>query len=57
LSFIVHRPKEEPGFSLERTEGQDRRIHYTIRSKAQLSDPPAQSEIVETSQPRSHDNN
>jgi len=42
---------------LERTEGQDRRIHYTIRSKAQLSDPPAQSEIVETSQPRSHDNN
>lgn len=34
LSFIVHRPKEEPGFVLERTEGQDRRIRYTIRSKA-----------------------
>jgi len=34
LSFIVHRPKEEPGFSLERSEGQDRRIEYTIRSKA-----------------------
>ena len=57
LSFIVHRPKEEPGFSLERTEGQDRRIHYAIRSKAQLSDQPAQSEMVETSKPRSHDNN
>lgn len=34
LSFIVNRPKEEPGFVLERTEGQDRRIRYTIRSKA-----------------------
>lgn len=33
LSFIVHRPKEEPGFYLERTEAQDRRIQYTIRSK------------------------
>ncbi|HXY49760.1 MAG TPA: ribulose bisphosphate carboxylase small subunit [Terriglobales bacterium] len=39
LSFIVYRPREEPGFSLERTEGQDRRIHYTIRSKAQLAGP------------------
>jgi ribulose-bisphosphate carboxylase small chain len=37
LSFIVHRPKEEPGFSLERTEGEDRRIQYTIRSKAQVA--------------------
>ena len=34
LSFIVHRPKEELGFYLERTEVQDRRIQYTIRSKA-----------------------
>jgi ribulose-bisphosphate carboxylase small chain len=34
LSFIVHRPKEELGFYLERTESQDRRIRYTIRSKA-----------------------
>jgi ribulose-bisphosphate carboxylase small chain len=34
LSFIVHRPKEEPGFCLERTEVQDRRVQYTIRSKA-----------------------
>jgi len=30
LSFIVHRPQPEPGFVLERTEGQDRRISYTI---------------------------
>jgi len=35
LSFIVHRPKEEPGFSVERTETQDRRIQYTLRSKIQ----------------------
>ena len=38
LSFIVHRPKKEPGFTLERAEGADRRIHYTIRSKAQLAE-------------------
>ena len=37
LSFIVHRPQEEPGFYLERTEAQDRRIQYTIRSKAKLA--------------------
>ena len=35
LSFIVQRPKEERGFDLERTEGQDRRVRYTIRPKAQ----------------------
>jgi ribulose-bisphosphate carboxylase small chain len=34
LSVIVHRPKEEPGFSVERTEGADRQIRYTIRSNA-----------------------
>jgi len=33
MSFIVNRPISEPGFELERTEGQDRRIHYTIRSR------------------------
>jgi len=33
LSFIVQRPEDEPGFYLERTEAQDRRIQYTIRSK------------------------
>ena len=36
LSFIVNRPKEEPGFSLERTEGQDRRIQYSIRPKRRI---------------------
>lgn len=35
LSFIVQRPENEPGFSLERTETQDRRIQYTIRSRSQ----------------------
>ena len=34
LSFIVNRPKHEPGFRLERSEGPDRRIRYTIRSYA-----------------------
>jgi len=37
LSFIVHRPKEEPGFYLDRTEGADRRIRYMIRSKAKAN--------------------
>jgi len=30
LSFLVHRPAEEPGFRLQRAEGGDRRIQYTI---------------------------
>jgi ribulose-bisphosphate carboxylase small chain len=30
----VQRPKHEPGFYLERTEGMDRQIKYTIRSYA-----------------------
>jgi len=34
LSFIVQRPQPEPEFYLERGEGQDRRIHYTIRPAA-----------------------
>lgn len=37
LSFIVQRPKNEPGFILERMEGSDRRIHYTIRSKSRAT--------------------
>lgn len=36
LSFIVNRPQQEPGFELERSEGQDRRVQYTIRCKAKL---------------------
>ena len=34
LSFIVNRPKEEPGFALERQEAQGRNIRYTTRSYA-----------------------
>ena len=34
LSFIVNRPKHEPGFLVERSESGDRRIQYTIRSYA-----------------------
>ena len=34
LSFIVNRPREEPGFHLERQEGPDRSVRYTLRSYA-----------------------
>jgi ribulose-bisphosphate carboxylase small chain len=34
MSFIVNRPKDEPGFGLMRQEQQGRSIHYTIRSYA-----------------------
>jgi ribulose-bisphosphate carboxylase small chain len=34
LSFIVNRPREEPGFNLERQEGPDRSVRYTLRSYA-----------------------
>jgi ribulose-bisphosphate carboxylase small chain len=34
LSFIVHRPKEEPGFRLERSERGGRSIGYTTSSYA-----------------------
>jgi ribulose-bisphosphate carboxylase small chain len=34
LSFILNRPKHEPGFYLERTEEGDRQIKYTVRSYA-----------------------
>lgn len=34
LSFIVNRPTDEPGFLLERTEGADRQIRYTLKSYA-----------------------
>lgn len=33
LSFIVQRPADEPGFALERQEGEGRRVRYTIRSR------------------------
>jgi ribulose-bisphosphate carboxylase small chain len=34
LSFIVNRPKEEPGFQLARQESHGRTIHYTTRAYA-----------------------
>jgi ribulose-bisphosphate carboxylase small chain len=34
LSFIVHRPAEEPGFGLERTETEGRNVRYTVRPYA-----------------------
>jgi ribulose-bisphosphate carboxylase small chain len=34
LSFIVGRPPVEPGFRLERQEGSDRRVRYTLHSYA-----------------------
>lgn len=39
MSFIVQRPKEEPGFYLERTEVQGRMIQYTIKSYVTQSKP------------------
>lgn len=34
LSFLVQRPSNEPGFRLERQEGGDRQIRYTLHSYA-----------------------
>lgn len=34
LSFIVHRPKDEPGFRVDRQEQADRRIGYTLHAYA-----------------------
>jgi ribulose-bisphosphate carboxylase small chain len=34
LSFIVNRPKDEPGFALERTEVDGRSVRYTLASYA-----------------------
>lgn len=36
LSFLVNRPANEPGFELERNEGPDRRVQYTLRSRPRL---------------------
>jgi ribulose-bisphosphate carboxylase small chain len=41
LSFIVHRPRHEPGFRLERIESHDRVIRYRLHPYA--SDAPAGS--------------
>jgi ribulose-bisphosphate carboxylase small chain len=34
LSFIVQRPANEPGFRLDRQEGADRQVRYTLHSYA-----------------------
>ena len=34
MSYIVNRPKQEPGFGLARTEGSGRQIHYRVSSYA-----------------------
>ncbi|SUA45319.1 Ribulose bisphosphate carboxylase small chain, chromosomal [Nocardia africana] len=34
LSFLVQRPADEPGFLVVRTETEDRRQHYGLRSYA-----------------------
>jgi ribulose-bisphosphate carboxylase small chain len=34
ISFIVNRPKEEPGFRLERQETDGRSIRYTTKAYA-----------------------
>ncbi len=34
LSFIAHRPAEEPGFHLQRTEVQGRQVQYTTHAYA-----------------------
>ena len=34
MSFIVNRPKTEPGFGLVRQEGEGRQIRYTVHSYA-----------------------
>ncbi len=34
LSFLVQRPKEEPGFALSREEGPGRQVRYCVRSYA-----------------------
>jgi ribulose-bisphosphate carboxylase small chain len=34
LAFVVGRPGNEPGFRLERQEGPDRRVRYTLHSYA-----------------------
>jgi ribulose-bisphosphate carboxylase small chain len=39
LSFIVHRPAEEPGFFLERAESEGRSMRYTLRPYAASARP------------------
>ncbi len=41
MSFIVNRPRDEPGFELLRSEGVGRRIGYALRSYATARPPAA----------------
>jgi ribulose-bisphosphate carboxylase small chain len=41
MSFIVNRPKEEPGFELVRSDGPGRQVRYMLRSYA-TAKPPVQ---------------
>jgi ribulose-bisphosphate carboxylase small chain len=34
MSFLVNRPKNEPGFELLRSEGAGRKVQYALRSYA-----------------------
>jgi ribulose-bisphosphate carboxylase small chain len=36
LSFIAHRPPEEPGFQLDRAEAEGRNVRYTLRPYATM---------------------
>jgi ribulose-bisphosphate carboxylase small chain len=47
LSFLVNRPPVEPGFELERTEGADRRVHYTLHSYTMAREPGARRGAAE----------
>jgi ribulose-bisphosphate carboxylase small chain len=42
ISFIVNRPKDEPGFRLERQESDNRKIRYTTTSYAVNARPEGQ---------------
>ncbi|MDA8265685.1 MAG: ribulose bisphosphate carboxylase small subunit [Actinomycetota bacterium] len=39
LDFIVHRPPAEPGFRLDRQEGPDRTVRYTLHAYATQAPP------------------
>jgi ribulose-bisphosphate carboxylase small chain len=42
LSFIVNRPKDEPGFRLVRGEGPGRTMRYTVEGYAAQARPEGQ---------------
>jgi ribulose-bisphosphate carboxylase small chain len=38
ISFLVNRPKKEPGFRLTRNEGAGRSVRYTLQSEAAVAE-------------------